>query len=117
MTPEIARSFLQPVKDALRDVWVEGQVDVFDVGFVAIRQLRIKELNVCRSSKEVTRIDQLAEQVGSTQGFFGLLDAILNVVIFASDSTVVTLRTKALRALGQVVASNPKILKNVRLSN
>jgi cohesin loading factor subunit SCC2 len=42
------------------------------------------------------------------------MEAILSVVINASDSTVVTLRTKALRGLGQIVANSPEILKNVR---
>ena len=64
----------------------------------------------------MARIDQIAESVGSSQSFPGLLDALLNVVIIASDSTIVTLRTKALRALGQIVANNPEILKNVSSS-
>ncbi|KAH9175682.1 hypothetical protein EDB89DRAFT_2135583 [Lactarius sanguifluus] len=101
---EAKQSSLHPfgrrVKSALRDVWKEAATDVFDIG----------------SPEEVARIDRLAEEIGIVQDLRNSYQPILNVILLALDAPPVFVRTKALRALGQIVTSDPTILTgaNVR---
>jgi cohesin loading factor subunit SCC2 len=60
-------------------------------------------------------MDRLSEEVGSVQSLKSLFLPILNVVLVALDAPPVFMRTKALRALGQIVTSDPSILSMVRL--
>ena len=66
------------------------------------------------SEQETSRVDRLSEEVGSIQGLKSLFLPILNVVLVALDAPPVFMRTKALRALGQIVTSDPSILSMVR---
>jgi len=66
------------------------------------------------SEQEATRVDRLSEEVGSVQSLKSLFLPILNVVLVALDAPPVFMRTKALRALGQIVTSDPSILSMVR---
>lgn len=59
-------------------------------------------------------MDRLSEEVGSVQSLKSLFLPILNVVLVALDAPPVFMRTKALRALGQIVTSDPNILSMVR---
>lgn len=59
-------------------------------------------------------MDRLSEEVGSIQSLKSLFLPILNVVLVALDAPPVFMRTKALRALGQIVTSDPSILSMVR---
>ena len=59
-------------------------------------------------------MDRLSEEVGSVQSLKSLFLPILNVVLVALDAPPVFMRTKALRALGQIVISDPNILSMVR---
>ncbi|KAI0051083.1 hypothetical protein FA95DRAFT_1554896 [Auriscalpium vulgare] len=92
--------FAQTVKSALRDVWKDAATDVFDIG----------------SQEEVARVDQLAEEIGVVQDLKNSYQPMLNVILMALDAPPVFMRTKALRALGQIVTSDPSILSaaNVR---
>ncbi|KAI0064180.1 hypothetical protein BV25DRAFT_1934347 [Artomyces pyxidatus] len=92
--------FARKVKTALRDVWKDAATDVFDVG----------------SQDEVARVDRLAEEIGIVQDLKNSYHPILNVILLALDAPPVFMRTKALRALGQIVTSDPTILSaaNVR---
>ncbi|KAG6888734.1 hypothetical protein C0995_006386 [Termitomyces sp. Mi166 len=92
--------FGQRLKSALRDVWKEPAADVFDIG----------------SQEEVLRIDRLAEEVGTIQSLRNSFQPILNVILNALDAPPIFMRTKALRALGQIVTSDASILAtpNVR---
>ncbi|KAI0292379.1 sister chromatid cohesion C-terminus-domain-containing protein [Russula brevipes] len=92
--------FGHKVKSALRDVWKETATDVFNIG----------------SPEEVARIDRLAEEIGIVQDLRNSYQPILNVTLLALDAPPVFVRTKALRALGQIVTSDPTILiaANVR---
>ncbi|PCH40319.1 hypothetical protein WOLCODRAFT_67627 [Wolfiporia cocos MD-104 SS10] len=94
-------SFGEKVKDALRNVWDDTNNDVFDDS---------------ASHEEVTRIDRLSEEIGTIQSFKNSFSPILNVVLQALDAPPVFMRTKALKALGQIVTSDPSILStpNVR---
>lgn len=65
------------------------------------------------SLREVSHIDRLAEHLGVWQNIKSIADPALSVVIVASDASAVTMRTKALRALGQIVTSDPQIFRNV----
>ncbi|KAI9448916.1 sister chromatid cohesion C-terminus-domain-containing protein [Russula earlei] len=98
--PSSLLSFGRKVKSALRDVWKEAITDVFDIG----------------SPEEVARIDRLAEEIGIVQDLRNSYQPILNVTLLALDAPPVFVRTKALRALGQIVTSDPTILTaaNVR---
>ena len=67
-----------------------------------------------RSPEEVARIDRLAEEIGIVQDLRNSDQPILNVTLLALDAPPVFVRTKALRALGQIVTSDPTILTSVR---
>ncbi|KAG5642305.1 hypothetical protein DXG03_003025 [Asterophora parasitica] len=94
--------FGQRVKNALRDVWKEPSTDVFDIG----------------SEEEVIRVDRLAEEVGTVQSLRNSFQPILATILAALDAPLIFMRTKALRALGQIVTSDATILAapNVRRS-
>ncbi|KAJ3735912.1 protein rad9 [Lentinula guzmanii] len=88
--------FGEKLKYALKEVWKERGIDLFDIG----------------SSEEVLRVDQLAEEIGVIQGNSlrnGFIP-MLNVILQALDAPVIFMRTKALRALGQIITSDPSIL-------
>ncbi|KAH7925870.1 hypothetical protein BV22DRAFT_1088167 [Leucogyrophana mollusca] len=93
-------SFCDKLKSTLRDVWKDHSTDVFDMG----------------TQEEIARIDQLAEDIGTVQGLRSSFGPILNVILLALDAPPVFMRTKALRALGQIVTSDSSILSapNVR---
>jgi hypothetical protein len=67
-----------------------------------------------RSPEEIARIDRLAEEIGIVQDLRNSYQPILNVILLALDAPPVFVRTKALRALGQIVTSDPTILTAVR---
>ena len=68
----------------------------------------------CNSGQEeVIRIDRLAEEIGTVQDIKNSYNPILNVILMALDAPPVFMRTKALRALGQIVTSDPTILSTV----
>ncbi|GJE95924.1 sister chromatid cohesion protein-like protein [Phanerochaete sordida] len=87
--------FGNKVKAALQDIWNERIIDVFDSGV---------------SQEETTRMDRVAEHLGITQGLRHYFNPILNVVLTALDAPPVFMRTKALKALGQILTSDPTIL-------
>lgn len=66
-----------------------------------------------RSEEEVARVDLLAEEIGTVQSLRSSFGPILNVVLMALDALPVFMRTKALRALGQIVTSDSSILSTV----
>ncbi|KAG6853818.1 hypothetical protein C0991_001064 [Blastosporella zonata] len=94
--------FGQRLKSALRDVWKDPATDVFDIG----------------SQEEVVRVDRLAEEVGTIQSLRNSFQPILTIILMALDAPLIFMRTKALRALGQIVMSDATILAtaNVRRS-
>lgn len=59
------------------------------------------------------KVDRLSEEVGMTQSLKGCFNPVLNVVLSALDAPPVFMRTKALKALGQIVMSDPSILSTV----
>lgn len=67
-----------------------------------------------RSQEDVARIDRLSEELGTTQSLSNAFDAMLNVILVSLDATAVFMRTKALRALGQIVTADPGILGHVK---
>ncbi|KAG6336273.1 hypothetical protein ID866_2827 [Astraeus odoratus] len=68
------------------------------------------------SQEEIARVDLIAEAIGTVQNLMSSFNPILNVVLMALDAPAVFMRTKALRALGQIVTSDSSILSmtNVR---
>ncbi|KAF5337499.1 hypothetical protein D9758_013605 [Tetrapyrgos nigripes] len=93
-------TFGNKLKEAMRGVW-NDQADIFDMG----------------SSEEANRIDRIAEEIGSIQGLLrNCFQPVLNVILTALDAPAVFMRTKALRALGQIVTSDASVLAlpNVR---
>lgn len=66
-----------------------------------------------RSQEEVDRIDQLGEQIGTLQTMRSSFDPILNTIVASLNASVIFIRTKALRALGQIVTSDPTVLSMV----
>ncbi|CAK5269780.1 unnamed protein product [Mycena citricolor] len=88
------KAFGEKLKSAMHNVWKDQAQDVFDVG----------------SQEEVQRIDRLSEEIGSIQTLRNSFQPILNVILSALDAPAIFMRTKALRALGQIVMSDPTIL-------
>ncbi|KAH8114301.1 hypothetical protein DFH11DRAFT_1508962 [Phellopilus nigrolimitatus] len=84
------------IKSALRDVWKDAPTDVFDNA----------------TQEEILRVDKLAEQIGTTQALKNAFDPILNVIIVALDAPPVFVRTKALRALSQILSVDSSVLSN-----
>lgn len=68
-----------------------------------------------RTQAEVNRVDRLAEEIGIIQSLKNAFDPILNVVLLALDAPPVFMRTKALRALSQILAVDSSVLTSVRL--
>lgn len=68
---------------------------------------------MCRSQEEVGRIDRLSEEIGTIQSLKNSFNPILNVILMALDAPAIFMRTKALRALGQIVTSDATILSAV----
>ncbi|KAF8968942.1 hypothetical protein BDZ97DRAFT_1797116 [Flammula alnicola] len=94
------QAFGQRLKTALREVWKDPSSDVFDIG----------------SQEEVLRVDGLSEEIGTIQSLRNSFNPILSVILTALDAPAIFMRTKALRALGQIVTSDASILStpNVR---
>ena len=67
--------------------------------------------------EDALRIDRLAERLGGVQILRSYFNPILNVVIQALEAPAVFMRTKALRALGQIVMSDPSILSAVSIQS
>jgi hypothetical protein len=63
-----------------------------------------------RSQEEVTRIDRLAEEIGTIQSLKNSFQPILTIILVALDAPAIFMRTKALRALGQIITSDATIL-------
>ncbi|KAI0366939.1 hypothetical protein BV20DRAFT_951369 [Pilatotrama ljubarskyi] len=95
------KSLALKLKAAMRSIWDDASSDVFDIG---------------SSHEEVARIDRLSEEIGTCQSLRNSFQPILTVVLQALDAPPVFMRTKALKALGQIVTSDPSILSapNVR---
>jgi cohesin loading factor subunit SCC2 len=106
-------TFGQKIKDALRDVWKDHSTDVFDIGYVPACYTTGNLPDGLSSHEEVVRIDRLAEEIGTIQCLKNSFHPILNVILLALDAPPVFMRTKALRALGQIVTSDPTILSAV----
>ena len=66
------------------------------------------------SQEETVLMDRLSENMGITQGLRNYFNPILNVILQALDAPPVFMRTKALKALGQILTSDPTILGHVR---
>ncbi|KAJ3806212.1 hypothetical protein F5876DRAFT_80926 [Lentinula aff. lateritia] len=91
------RIFGEKLKSALREVWKErGIIDLFDIG----------------SPEDALRVDRQSEEIGAIQGssLRNRFTSMLNVIIQALDAPIIFMRTKALRALGQIITSDPGIL-------
>ena len=59
-------------------------------------------------------MDKLAEELAATHSLKNAFDPILNVILSALDAPPVFMRTKALKALSQVLTVDSTILTNVR---
>ncbi|KAK2465765.1 hypothetical protein APHAL10511_002309 [Amanita phalloides] len=92
--------FGNKLKSALREVWKDPGTDIFDIG----------------SQEEVARVDRLAEEIGTNSILKSSFQPILGTILLALDAPAIFMRTKALRALGQIVTSDATILStpNVR---
>lgn len=66
------------------------------------------------TQEEIIRVDAIAGRVGTTQSLRNAFEPILNSIIAALDATAVFVRTKALRALSQILTIDSSVLSNVR---
>ena len=108
------RAFGAKLKNALSIVWRESDTDVFE-SRCAILLHTSPASDVWRSNPqgETVRIDRLAEAIGGVQILKAYFNPVLNVVLQALDAPPVFMRTKALKALGQIITSDPSILAAV----
>lgn len=65
------------------------------------------------SANDASRADELSERVGSLSKLNKGFDLGLQAILGSLDATAVFMRTKALRALGQILISDPSVLKRV----
>lgn len=101
--PDLPKELLEVVKvlkRALLGIWVGSSGDVFSVG----------------NDNDTVKADALSERLGSLSSLNSAFDPILNVILGSLDAAAVFMRTKGLRALGQILASDALVLKkpNVR---
>ena len=61
------------------------------------------------------RVDGVSEELGTIQSLRNSFNPILGVILMALDAPAIFMRTKALRALGQIVTSDATILSTVSL--
>lgn len=109
------RKLAEKIKSALRSIWKEASHDVFDIGLAITILSQVNLALILYSSEEdATRVDRLAEELGTVQSLKNAFDPILNVILASLDVAAVFMRTKALRALGQIVTADPGILRHVR---
>lgn len=62
----------------------------------------------------MVRVDRVSRNLGAVQGLRNSFNPILNVILTSLDAPPVFMRTKALRALSQLIVSDPAILAVVR---
>jgi len=55
----------------------------------------------------------LSEEIGTLQNMRSLFTPILTTIVVALNASVILMRTKALKALGQIVTSDPTVLAMV----
>ena len=67
------------------------------------------------SQEEVLRVDGISEELGTIQSLRNSFNPILGMILMALDAPAIFMRTKALRALGQIVTSDSTILSAVSL--
>ena len=70
-------------------------------------------LTLPRSQDEVAQIDGVAEEFGTLQSLRNSFNPILATILMSLDAPAIFMRTKALRALGQIVTSDSTILSMV----
>ncbi|KAH9924608.1 uncharacterized protein BXZ73DRAFT_50340 [Epithele typhae] len=94
---KLVKTMVKQLKLAMRGAWDQQSTDIFDPD---------------NSQEEIVRIDSLSEEIGTCQNLKNSFNPILGVVLQALDAPPVFMRTKALKALGQIVTSDPSILSN-----
>jgi cohesin loading factor subunit SCC2 len=87
-----AHAFGAKLKAALAGVWAEaGGGDLFD-------------------QDDATRADAVAEAVGAAQGLRHAFGPLLHAIVGALDAPAIFMRSKALRALAQIIVVDPAVL-------
>lgn len=110
------QAFGQRLKKALLEVWKDPTSDVFDIGCVYFCGISLRlstEEILASSQEEVLRVDALSEEIGTIQSLRNSFNPILGIILMALDAPAIFMRTKALRALGQIVTSDASILSAV----
>lgn len=102
------------LKGAMLDVWKEVQVDVFSVRFVCFLSFAFLILNFNSTESDIVRADRVSERLGNLSSLSTAFDPVLSVILGSLDAAAVFMRTKALRSLGQILASDPLVLKKVQ---
>ena len=112
------KSVARQMKMAMRGAWDDTSGDVFDPGYEYFTEMAemATHFPFSNSQEEVLRIDRLSEEIGTCQTLKNSFNPILTIILQALDAPPVFMRTKALKALGQIVTSDPSILSapNVR---
>ena len=114
----ITLAFGQRLKTALREVWKDSASDVFNIGYKNFGNdcdWQISDPIITRSQEEVLRVDGVSEELGTIQSLRNSFNPILSMILTALDAPAIFMRTKALRALGQIVTSDSTILSTVSL--
>jgi cohesin loading factor subunit SCC2 len=70
-------------------------------------------LNLNSTDSDIVRADKVSERLGNLSSLNTAFDPVLSVILGSLDAAAVFMRTKALRALGQILTSDPLVLKKV----
>lgn len=107
--------FGQRLKTALKELWKDKVADIFDIGCVSSRLLGgvILTLLYSRSQEETVRVDRLSDDIGAIQSLRHSFHPILIKVLQALQAPPIFVRTKGIRALNQILTSDPNLLTMV----
>ncbi|KAK9727558.1 Sister chromatid cohesion protein 2 [Basidiobolus ranarum] len=114
----MAANFVQATKASRHDdnTWDPNVIKEF---FDVLREFALNGSD--RAEKRREKISDrhtiliVTELLGTRQGLYQSFDVLLSKILAALEMSVVAFRTKALKALGQVVVSHPEILSQVNV--
>ncbi|EJU03190.1 ARM repeat-containing protein [Dacryopinax primogenitus] len=97
---EKGSELVKEMSNAIRNAWDKDSGDVFEAS----------------SDHESSRIDTVGQLLGATNPLQNTFDPTIHAILLALTSPAVFMRTKALRAIGQIITCDPQLLRqqNVR---
>lgn len=107
------QAFADRIKTTFQHCWDEPNVDVFGSVYVDAHLCIPDATDQGAYRPELASIDLLVECIGTRQLLRNGFDLILGAILASLDAPAVFMRTKALRALGQIVVIDNQVLRDV----